>query len=345
MLTFGRGIRARHGGSRLKDRVLTTLLEPLIAECVGISESRRGIFPSLDYRTCCKLVNLHLVPSSRNSIMQIKVDHLVKTYDGSTSWGDWIERFEIVADFSKWEKDDDRLKMLTLLMDGNAAKIVKQMPDDKRKSYEAVCNRLASAFMPSATEAHLKLTNRKLRTGESVEELFYELKELWLISLQKSKELVAESIQFAAVTPYFLSALPTSVSAQLRLNPATLSDANTLLAAARTLMSIQTQVESTAAIGAFGNRNKPRNRGNKGGYSGNARANCKRCGDKDHSLDECWSQVAVCYLCKQPGHIASRCTQGSGNNPGRDFPPQAPGRAKNALKGRSAGWSDLPTAQ
>jgi hypothetical protein len=250
-----------------------------------------------------------------------------------------------VSQFSKWEEDNDRLKMLTLLLDGNAAKIVKQMPDDKRKSYQAVCDRLSSAFMPSPTEAHLKLTNRKLRTGESVEELFYELKELWLTSLQKSKESVEESIQFAAVTPYFLSALPTSVSAQLRLNPSTLSEANTLLAAARTLMSIHTQVEATSAIGAFGNRNKPRNRGHKGGYSGNARVNCKRCGDKDHSVNDCWSQVPVCYLCKQPGHISSRCTRNGGNNPAKDFPSQAPERAKNALKGRSAGWSDLPTAQ
>jgi len=277
--------------------------------------------------------------------MQIKVDHLVKIYDGSTSWVDWIERFDIVSQFSKWKEDNDRLKMLTLLLDGNAAKIVKQMPDDKRKSYQAVCDRLASAFMPSPTEAHLKLTNRKLRTGESVEELFYELNELWLTSLQRSRESVGESIQFAAVTPYFLSALPTSVSAQLRLNPSTLSDANTLLAAARTLISIQAQVDIATTVGAFGNRNKPRNRGTRGGHSGHPRVSCKRCGATDHSVSECWSQVPVCYLCKQPGHLSSRCNRSGGNNPGRDFPPQAPGRAKNTLKGRSAGWSDLPTEQ
>lgn len=273
--------------------------------------------------------------------MQLKLDNLIKPYDGSSKWVDWIEKFEIVSKHFKWEDDTNRCEMLVLLLDGNAAKIVKQMPDDKRRSYEAICNRLASAFMPSPVEAHSKLVSRRYRKNETVEELYYDLVELWKAAvLPGCKGGIKDDTQLAVILPYFLAALPVQVSVQIRMNPTALSDADRLLECARTLMSVH--VEMDHPIGAF---RQTRGAGNSRNSPNRDKIICRRCGDTGHIAARCWSKEPVCYGCKQPGHQRGACPKKDNSGKGETGSTQQAGKAKNALLGRSVDWSDLPNYQ
>ena len=273
--------------------------------------------------------------------MQLKLDSLLRTYDGSTKWVDWIEKFEIVAKHYKWENDDDRCEMLVLFMDGNAARIVKQMPDDKRRSYEAICTRLAAAFMPSPVEAHSKLISRRYRKNETVEELYYELVELWKATVPgASKGSITENMQLAVILPYFLAALPTQVAVQIRMNPSALAEADRLLECARTLMSVHTEGENP--MGAFG---RSRGRENQRNTPTKDKMVCRRCGDTGHIAAKCWSPEPVCYGCKQPGHQRGQCPKRDHSERRDSGNTSTNGKAKNALQGRSVSWSDLPTTQ
>ena len=272
------------------------------------------------------------------------MDNLVKPFDGKgIRWSDWIRKFQVVAKNLKWEHEEDRCDYLLLFLEGDALRIVEQMPVDARKDFQAICTRLNDAFMPSPTEAHQQLIRRRLQEGESVEGLFYGLADLWRLSLGLGGSEIPEEIALKAVLPFFLSALPPMVTAQLRMG-AGWDNVDGLLRQARTLMSVFSENHNAINIGAFGHRQgKSRDQG--GHRSGKDRDHgskmCYRCGDKGHGAKECWSSVSVCYWCKRGGHVADKCEEKRAGKPRAEGKP-AVGGSKNVLGKSVVSWPDLP---
>jgi hypothetical protein len=275
--------------------------------------------------------------------MQIKPEHFIKPYDGTGSWPEWIRKFKRVADQVKWETDVDRCENLTLFLEGSPLLIVERMPADKRKSFEAICTRLSSAFMPSPTVAHAALTARRWNKSESVEVLYYDIVDLWKNSAGLSGKEVDESTEFTVALPFFLAAIPPSIAAQIRTNSTAMSGVDGLFFNARSLLNAHAEVETAAeVVGAFGNHRKNGQRSNSRANGGTKR--CYRCGDVGHMSTNCWSPVGVCYTCKKPGHNSQQCRSKKGK-PTTAGNQDNSARPKNALQGKSDYWSDLPTHQ
>lgn len=93
---------------------------------------------------------------------------LPQTFDGVTSWEDWIEHFERVSVVNDWTDDATKLKWLQVRLTGRAATAYKRFPDDAKASYDASKDALKNRFEPeSKKEIYIiELQTRKRRKGE-----------------------------------------------------------------------------------------------------------------------------------------------------------------------------------
>jgi len=233
--------------------------------------------------------------------MSLKLDNVLRPFDGREPWLFWLEKFSTVAEFFEWTESQE-IKYLALYLDKVPSRIYQQIPPEER-TMALISKKFTQAFMPSPVVAHSMLQTRKLRDGESCEELWYELVELFRQSTGQSSRNTsgdkgAEDMEFCAVVPYFLSALPVTIATQLRLVNAE-ADLSILLTKTRCLLSI---VEATKVVGAMGTNITP-----KGRKTGKAKSiKCFNCGES-HVRDKCPYPTAVCFTCKQAGHRAAEC--------------------------------------
>ena len=250
--------------------------------------------------------------------MSLKLDSVLKPFDGREPWLFWFEKFSTVADFFGWS-DEQKIKYLALYLDRVPSRIYQQMPPEER-TMDGIGKKFTEAFMPSPVVAHQMLQSRRLREGEAPEELWYELVELWRQQTRQTSQQMwegkgAENIEFHSVVPYFLSALPATVTTQLRLVNADL-DLATLLSKTRTLLSI-TITEQLAVVGGMATTMTGGKRTQKQKW-GNKKLKCYNCGD-EHRRDDCPYPEAVCFTCKHAGHRSADCpkrTRGSKNGLG-----------------------------
>ena len=228
------------------------------------------------------------------------MDNVLRPFDGREPWLFWLEKFTTVAEFLEWT-DVQKVKYLALYLGKVPSRIYQQTPPEER-TMAVLGRKFTAAFMPSPMVAHSMLQTRKLREGESCEELWYELVELFRQQTgQIDQSLLLnkfDDIEFRTVVPYFLAALPVSVSTQLRLVNAE-SDLATLLSKTRTLLGI---IDSEKVVGGMATTLIPK--GKRGGKGKSLK--CYNCGDA-HPRDKCPHPSAVCFTCKQAGHRAADC--------------------------------------
>ena len=148
---------------------------------------------------------------------------------------------------------------MILFLEGTVLRKVQQMPVERCGSCVQIVNRLSKAFKPSTTESHRILIGIKLRLGDSVESLFYDSVMLWKASTGISEE-ISNELMHRIVLPFFLEALPESISAKLRLKGGSLLDIDQLIIDSRSLVKIED--ESRQVVGAIG-RGKDRKQGDK----------------------------------------------------------------------------------
>lgn len=234
--------------------------------------------------------------------MSLKIDNILKPYNGSEPWMDWFERFSTICDFNKWETEKEKARYLLVLLEGPAKRIVQQMAVTDKESISQISKRLGRAFALSPAEAHDKLCSRRIKSSETVDELYYDIIYLWRLAADIYEEDIDIPMQEKCIMPFFLKALPSSVATTLRLaDPKSLS-VDTFLSKARTLVASHKEAE---VVGSFrrGSPNPqtsyPTNR--------NRKSRCNKCGDRNHTTDQCQKPGPVCFKCQQPGHISVEC--------------------------------------
>ena len=261
--------------------------------------------------------------------MSIKVENMLKNYDGSQDWLGWIEKFNTIAEFSGWDSDSMKAKFMLLFLEGTALRIVQQMPVTKRNSAEAIAERLGQAFKPSKMESHKRLIARSYKPAESVEGLWYDLVMLWKDSTGITDD-VADTVVHKIILPFFLCALPERVSAQLRLKESSLMSADQLFVDARNLLV----VEGEEVVGAVSQTTENKEGKKTGGKKQEKQPKCFKCGEHGHTNQACSYPTNVCWTCKKPGHTKGECRASGGGN-GTS--------TKNLVAGKP--WSGLLTGQ
>jgi hypothetical protein len=112
----------------------------------------------------------------------VKLESVLKAYDGRIPFDDWYSKFKLVAKYSEWKDSAIQLAMWVLKLERVALLVYNQMPGAAQDSFEMVIMKRKSAFVPSVADAHKLLLSRKDVTGESPERLFADRSRYWKLS-------------------------------------------------------------------------------------------------------------------------------------------------------------------
>ncbi|CAC5381628.1 unnamed protein product [Mytilus coruscus] len=96
------------------------------------------------------------------------------TFDGTSSWQDYLVHFEMVAEINGWDNISKALELTTCLR-GSAQAILSDLRPDLRRSFTHLVTALASRFQPS-NQAQMKSTTRE--KSQSLPELVQDIKKL-----------------------------------------------------------------------------------------------------------------------------------------------------------------------
>ncbi|VDI15529.1 Hypothetical predicted protein [Mytilus galloprovincialis] len=101
------------------------------------------------------------------------------TFDGTSSWQDYLVHFEMVAEINGWDNISKALELATCLR-GSAQAILSDLRPDLRRSFTHLVTALASRFQPSNQaelyRAQMKSTTRE--KNQSLPELAQDIKKL-----------------------------------------------------------------------------------------------------------------------------------------------------------------------
>jgi len=238
-----------------------------------------------------------------NAAPQVKLESVLKAFDGAVPFDDWYSKFKLVAKFSGWSDPQIMLGMLVLRLEGSALLVYNQMSEEDQDDFGKVVSKMKSAFMPSVADAHKLLLARRWVQGESPERVWADLVRHWKLSTGLST--VDEQTVLASVKPFYLDALPKAVSRQLRM--VGVRDLVDLIERSKELLSDVDEVPQV--FGGFGR--KDRKSGDKfKGSKPSGRRRCYKCGSNDHLMSECTKPQSVCFKCGKEGHFAKECKQG-----------------------------------
>ena len=204
----------------------------------------------------------------------IKLDAILRNFDGSQHFDEWFTKFKLVARYSNWLDEETCVAMLVLRLEGSALMVFEQMPEYQQDSFEAVVAKLKAAFMPSAADAHKNLINRKYIVGEAPERLWSDLLRLWKMSTGQHD--MSETVIFATMTPFFLNAIPKPAALQIKLSGC--SNLDELMAKTKVVLA---ECVPNGVLGALGFKKKQQSAKKK----------------------------FICYRCKKEGHMAKDCKE------------------------------------
>ena len=75
---------------------------------------------------------------------------LPETFQGTTTWEDWIEHFERVPIVNEWMSDASKLEWLKVRLVGKAAAVLKRFSDETRGDYAVLKGALQKRFEPAS---------------------------------------------------------------------------------------------------------------------------------------------------------------------------------------------------
>lgn len=231
------------------------------------------------------------------SRVTLKCSDLIRQYDGTGDFSEWVQKLELVASLQQIDKLHT---FLPLFLTGGAFSVYQSLTAETKGDYDGVKRALTSAFSLNPFKAYEEFTSRRLMMGESVD--------VFLADLARLARLVTDSNTDGWLKCAFVNGLPEEAKAQLQaacsLSDMSLSD---VVEKARNLVATR-----EACLVSF--RSK---RGERAAPTGKVgAAMCFRCGENGHISRYCPKRAGVggdggalrsCFVCGERGHLAAAC--------------------------------------
>ena len=209
------------------------------------------------------------------SNVTVKCTDLIRQYDGTGDFTEWLQKLELVA---KLQKIDKLEQFLPLFLSGGAFAVYQGLSQANKEDYDKVKRCLTSAFSAGPLKAYEEFVARRLISGESVH--------VYLADLKRLAALVSPNKDEDWLTAAFVCGLPEEMRSQMQaacsLGTMTLAE---VVVKARGLV--------TAKEACFVSvRSQPR--------SGAVR--------KEPAPSASWSRIS-CFTCRKNGHISRNCPE------------------------------------
>ena len=253
----------------------------------------------------------------------------------------WFKRYEVCVAANGWN-DQKKFSRLPTLLKGRAWAVYDLLHDEgDTDSYEHLKAAILKRLCPDTEEdrivAREKLSRRRIREGESVDEIAREVEKL----LDQASPGLPEELRESELRFYLINALPDKVSLQLKLQPKC-NYADTI-ARSKELLLIYGRADTVERVNQVQTKDDQRLQKleetvqlmseqlltisvQRTNFS--TASKCFRCGKRGHVARNCRASIQQvgCFNCGGQGHIAQNCWKRQGNGRG-GTPTRRAGRA------------------
>ena len=248
------------------------------------------------------------------SKQSVKMTDIIKPFVGVGDVVSWIKKVKLVAKLQNVKQLEN---FMPLYLEGDALALYLQLSEQEQANADLIEAKLLEAFTDSPFVAFRKLSSKRW-DGEQVDVFANELMRLGGLA-----GFCGEALE-KMVKLTFVNGFPDNVSCELQQTPNVMSvGMSELISRARILVHCRIS-DSVTAIAVdsnreTGNSNKIR-RASKGQLEASRlEKGCFKCGGP-HLMRNCHvnggcpqQREIICFRCRMPGHIASRCDQVQGN--------------------------------
>lgn len=119
------------------------------------------------------------------------------TYDGTTSWTDYMTHFEMASRLNKWGEDVKAMK-LAVSLKGTARSVLSDLNTEQLRNYEALLEALGSRFEPK-TQCEMfraQMNARTRKNNESLPQLAQDIKRIVRMAYPTAPSEVKESLAY-----------------------------------------------------------------------------------------------------------------------------------------------------
>ena len=213
----------------------------------------------------------------------------------------WFKRYEVCALANGWN-DQKKLLRLPTLLKGRSWAIYDSLQEGDLDTYEHLKDAILKRLCPDTEEdrvvARERLSQRRLREGESVDELARDIEKL----LEQASPGLPNEVKNSELRFHLINSLPERVSLQLKIQPK-VSYAETI-AKARELRLIYKRTEGPECINQVQSKQED-TRLQK--LEETIQTISEQLTALNTSTRKLNSGVTRCFTCGKPGHIARNC--------------------------------------